>query len=94
MINKEEISKIADYYFQVKRLANGIKSSTRERAKKFSKDLLAVFLLAGAKSFKSISKLPYSQKEKSAGTDQKSSVRIYITTYTNMYWKAISCHSN
>lgn len=33
MINKEEISKIADYYFQVKRLANGIKSSTRERAK-------------------------------------------------------------
>ena len=52
MINKEETSKIADYYFQVKRLANGIKSSTKERAEKFSKDLLAIFLLAGAKSFK------------------------------------------
>lgn len=81
MINKEEISKIADYYFQVKRLANGIKSSTRERAKKFSKDLLAVFLLAGDKSFKSISKLSDIQKEKVMELTKKFREDIYNDIY-------------
>lgn len=81
MINKEETSKIADYYFQVKRLANGIKSSTRERAEKFSKDLLAVFLLAGTKSFTSISKLPDKQKEKVLEITNKFREDIYNDIY-------------
>lgn len=81
MINKEETSKIAGYYFQVKRLANGIKSSTKERAEKFSKDLLAVFLLAGVKSFKSISKLPDSQKEKVLELTKKFREDIYNDIY-------------
>ena len=81
MINKEETSKIADYYFQVKRLANGIKSSTKERAEKFSKDLLAIFLLAGAKSFKSISKLSDIQKEKVMELTKKFREDIYNDIY-------------
>lgn len=60
----EQTEKIAEYYSKAKKLSNGIKSQTKKRAEKLTKDILAALTLLDIKRFESISKLPDKSKEK------------------------------